>query len=82
VSVAVSPFLTDASLTRRIDVHVGLWRREDSTHLLEGADWVVDAIDNTDTKVDLLAHCALNKIRVFSSMGSGAKQDPTRVQIS
>jgi tRNA A37 threonylcarbamoyladenosine dehydratase len=66
----------------RVDIHVGLWRKEDSLHLLDGADWVVDAIDNIDTKVDLLAHCALNKIPVFSSMGSGAKQDPTRIQIA
>ena len=65
-----------------MDIHVGLWRKEDSLHLLDGADWVVDAIDNIETKVDLLAHCALNKIPVFSSMGSGAKRDPTRIQIA
>lgn len=63
-------------------MHVGLWRKGEGEALLEGADWVVDAIDNLDTKVDLLAHCQKSNIRVFSSMGSGAKCDPTRVQIA
>jgi len=66
----------------RIDIHVGLWRKGEGDHLLEGADWVVDAIDNIDTKVDLLTYCAKNKIKVFSSMGSGAKRDPTRIQMA
>jgi tRNA A37 threonylcarbamoyladenosine dehydratase len=63
-------------------VHVGLWRKDEGEHLLDGADWVVDAIDNIDTKVDLLTYCRKNEISVFSSMGSGAKMDPTRVMIA
>ncbi|KAJ7510625.1 ubiquitin-protein ligase molybdopterin-converting factor [Mycena galericulata] len=65
-----------------VDARVELWRKEDGAKLLEGADWVVDAIDNIQTKVDLLKHCYDNKIKVFSSMGAGAKCDPTRIQIS
>ncbi|KAF8957510.1 ubiquitin-protein ligase molybdopterin-converting factor [Flammula alnicola] len=41
-----------------------------------------DAIDNIQTKVDLLKYCHDNEIKVFSSMGAGAKCDPTRIQIS
>jgi tRNA A37 threonylcarbamoyladenosine dehydratase len=41
-----------------------------------------DAIDNITTKVDLLAYCHANGLRVISSMGAGAKADPTRVQIA
>jgi tRNA threonylcarbamoyladenosine dehydratase len=41
-----------------------------------------DAIDNIGTKVELLAYCVQNDIKVFSSMGAGAKSDPTRVQIA
>ncbi|KAL7420520.1 hypothetical protein Q5752_004470 [Cryptotrichosporon argae] len=65
-----------------VEVEVGLWRKGEGEAMLEGADWVVDAIDNIDTKVDLLAHCKKQGIKVFSSMGAGAKQDPTRVQIA
>ena len=41
-----------------------------------------DAIDNIGTKVELLAYCVQNNIKVFSSMGAGAKSDPTRIQIA
>ena len=43
---------------------------------------MLDAIDNIGTKVELLAHCVRNNIKVFSSMGAGAKSDPTRIQIA
>ena len=43
---------------------------------------MLDAIDNITTKVDLLKYCHEHKIKVFSSMGSGLKSDPTRIQIS
>ncbi|KAF2086433.1 moeb/ThiF domain-containing protein [Saccharata proteae CBS 121410] len=42
-------------------------------------DFVVDAIDNIDSKVALLAYCHRNGIKVISSMGAGCKSDPTRV---
>ncbi|KAF8152998.1 hypothetical protein B0H34DRAFT_773838 [Crassisporium funariophilum] len=65
-----------------VDSRIELWRKEDGGHLLEGADWVIDAIDNIQTKVDLLHHCHSNNIKVFSSMGASTKCDPTRIQIS
>ncbi|KAJ7496426.1 hypothetical protein FB451DRAFT_1074472 [Mycena latifolia] len=65
-----------------VDARVELWRKEDGGALLEGADWVVDAIDNIQTKVDLLKYCHEHDIKVFASMGAGAKCDPTRVQIA
>lgn len=44
-------------------------------------DYVIDAIDNIDSKVALLHHCHTNGIKVISSMGAGCKSDPTRVFI-
>lgn len=44
-------------------------------------DFVVDAIDNIDSKVDLLAYCYQNGIKVISSMGAGCKSDPTRILV-
>ncbi|PRT56698.1 tRNA threonylcarbamoyladenosine dehydratase 2 [Wickerhamiella sorbophila] len=58
-----------------------LWTK-DKTNLLDGADYVVDCIDNIDTKVDLLAYCYHNQIPVISSMGAGCKGDPTRVEVA
>ncbi|RMZ76313.1 hypothetical protein DV738_g4990, partial [Chaetothyriales sp. CBS 135597] len=45
------------------------------------ADWVVDAIDNVETKVELLRYCASRGMRVVSAMGAGCKSDPTRVHV-
>ncbi|KAK6375075.1 hypothetical protein LTR64_003193 [Lithohypha guttulata] len=42
-------------------------------------DWVVDAIDNIDTKVQLLHYCTLHNIKVISAMGAGIKSDPTKI---
>ncbi|KAK5127872.1 hypothetical protein LTR85_004989 [Meristemomyces frigidus] len=44
-------------------------------------DYVIDAIDNIDSKVALLHYCHTNGLPVISSMGAGCKSDPTRVFI-
>ena len=44
-------------------------------------DFVIDAIDNIDSKVALLAYCYKNNLKVISSMGAGCKSDPTRIFI-
>ncbi|KAF1938076.1 hypothetical protein EJ02DRAFT_32881 [Clathrospora elynae] len=44
-------------------------------------DFVIDAIDNIDSKVALLAYCYMNNIKVISSMGAGCKSDPTKIFI-
>ncbi|KAK5118329.1 hypothetical protein LTR62_002842 [Meristemomyces frigidus] len=44
-------------------------------------DYVIDAIDNIDSKVALLHYCHQHGIKVVSSMGAGCKSDPTRVFI-
>ena len=44
-------------------------------------DFVVDAIDNIDSKVELLKYCYDNNIPVISSMGAGTKGDPTKVLV-
>jgi tRNA A37 threonylcarbamoyladenosine dehydratase len=43
--------------------------------------FVIDAIDNIESKVALLAYCHANNLPVISSMGAGCKSDPTRVFI-
>nr|POE59333.1 trna threonylcarbamoyladenosine dehydratase 2 [Quercus suber] len=44
-------------------------------------DYVIDAIDNIDSKVALLEYCHRHAIPIISSMGAGCKSDPTRVFI-
>ncbi|KAI1080087.1 ubiquitin-protein ligase molybdopterin-converting factor [Whalleya microplaca] len=44
-------------------------------------DFIIDAIDNIDTKVSLLKYCHDHKLPVISSMGAGCKSDPTRILV-
>ncbi|KAF3919566.1 hypothetical protein ABW20_dc0102679 [Dactylellina cionopaga] len=63
-----------------IEVCNELWSAKDAARLLAGEpEWVVDAIDNIDTKLDLLAYCHEQGLPVISSMGAGCKSDPTRI---
>ena len=44
-------------------------------------DFIVDAIDDVTTKVQLLAYCVRTGTRVISCMGAGGKSEATRIQI-
>ena len=49
---------------------------------LENIDFVVDAIDTISPKVALIKKCIEKNIPFISSMGSGAKLDPSKVSIT
>lgn len=50
--------------------------------LLEGADFVVDAIDNLTAKAHLVATCRARGIPLVVSTGAAGRMDPTRVQVT
>lgn len=50
--------------------------------LEEKFDYVIDAIDTLTPKVDLLEACVKTGTPVVSSMGSGARIDPSLIQIA
>ena len=58
--------------------------KDEQTDLLldRGYDYVVDAIDTLSPKVALIKGCLDRGIPVVSSMGAGAKTDPTRIEIA
>ena len=61
-----------------------MFKTSRADHLLSGwidqsPTYVVDAIDNITSKVDLLKYCCQMSIPVISSMGAGTKSDPTRI---
>ncbi len=65
----------------RIDAKVMLYDQSREEELLgDSPDFVVDCIDNVETKVDLLAACVRRKIKVLACGGAGAKCDPTRIR--
>ncbi|KAJ3023501.1 UNVERIFIED_CONTAM: hypothetical protein HDU68_008570 [Siphonaria sp. JEL0065] len=45
-------------------------------------DYVLDCIDNLNTKIDLIKYCHDHKLPIIASMGAGAKADPSRIQIA
>jgi len=50
--------------------------------LADKPDYVLDCIDNTTTKVELLTYCHKNNIRVISAFGAGSSSDPTKINIT
>ncbi len=45
-------------------------------------DYVIDAIDTSKSKIQLLKYCHENKIPVITSLGAGNRLDPTQLYIS
>jgi tRNA A37 threonylcarbamoyladenosine dehydratase len=60
---------------------LGPWEEPGSTETKRMPDFVVDAIDNIDTKVQLLKYCHDHKLPVIASMGAACKSDPTRIVV-
>lgn len=61
-----------------------LWTLQNGERLTLGngtPDFIVDCIDNIDSKVDLLEFAYNHGIKVISSMGASAKSDPTKLNV-
>jgi tRNA threonylcarbamoyladenosine dehydratase len=59
-----------------------LFCSDNAEELLQGSpDFVLDCIDNIDTKIHLINHCLSSKIPLISSMGASGKADPSRIVI-
>ena len=68
----------------QIAVHTDFVVQENAKELLSSAqfDFVVDAIDTILPKVSLIHTCLQLGIPIVSSMGSGGKKDPSKVQMT
>ncbi|XP_010553886.1 PREDICTED: tRNA threonylcarbamoyladenosine dehydratase [Tarenaya hassleriana] len=66
-----------------IDAKVLLYDSSSEEEILSGnPDFVLDCIDNIDTKVALLAACVRRGLKVLSATGAGARADPTRIRVA
>ncbi|KAG7291876.1 hypothetical protein NEMBOFW57_001898 [Staphylotrichum longicolle] len=80
--VAVTPWV-------RFDLRLQKFDGQVAGQLLQGwegdaarrPDFVIDAIDNIESKVELLKYCHDHGLPVISAMGAGTKSDPTRVMV-
>ncbi|GAB2221491.1 hypothetical protein Drorol1_Dr00012672 [Drosera rotundifolia] len=67
----------------QVDARVMLYDASREEEILGGnPDFVLDCIDNIDTKVALLAACSRKGLRVVSATGAGARADPTRIRVA
>ena len=83
---------TDVLAERLLDINPDLALRkvdgfikDEATYTLldsDAFDYVGDAIDTLSPKAHLIKGCLDRRIRVVSSMGAGAKTDPTRVEVA
>ncbi|GAA0144777.1 ligase [Lithospermum erythrorhizon] len=66
-----------------VDAKVLLYDSSTEEQILSGSpDFVLDCIDNIDTKVSLLAACVRRGLKVLSATGAGARADPTRIRVA
>lgn len=65
---AIQAFLKDESLTELLDRH--------------RYDYIVDAIDSLTPKTHLIAQALQRGLPIISSMGAGAKSDPSKIQLA
>lgn len=66
-----------------VDAKVLLYDSTSEDEILSGhPDFVLDCIDNIDTKVSLLAACVRRGLKVLSATGAGARADPTRIRVA
>ena len=79
----VAQRLLDINPELELTVHNEFIRDERTEAILDEANYqfVVDAIDSLSPKVFLLYHALRRQIPVVSSMGAGAKTDPSQVRI-
>jgi tRNA A37 threonylcarbamoyladenosine dehydratase len=88
-AATVGQFKVDVLRDRLLEINPGadvtafaqVFSRESAAGFgIEGADYVIDAIDSLSHKLDLIEYAAAAGIPLFSSMGMAQKLDPTRLK--
>ncbi len=80
----LSDRLRDINPDIELVIHTEFVNGERTIELLDeyNYDYVVDAIDTLSPKTFLIYHAYKKGFKVISSMGAGAKMDPTKIHIS
>ena len=80
-AACLEKYFTKIMPEANLECMCAMYCKETEEDILSGSpDYVIDAIDNIDTKVDLLGACHSRRLTVLSVMGAGAKADPTRIR--
>ena len=65
-----------------VEVHNTFFLPGNNDIIKEDIDYVVDAIDTVSGKIEIIMQCNEKNIPVISSMGTGNKLDPSRLEIA
>lgn len=66
-----------------IEARAELYSQETAASFkLQDYDYIIDAIDSLDPKMNLLMNASRTKAKVFSSMGAALKMDPTKIKVA
>ena len=66
-----------------IEIVNKLYNSDSSEEVLKGnINYVIDCIDNMDTKIHLIEACINRNIPIISSMGAGGKADASKIKIA
>ncbi|RKO85210.1 hypothetical protein BDK51DRAFT_5224, partial [Blyttiomyces helicus] len=82
-AICLAKHLAEIAPHAKIEARVDMFDLRVADELLAGKpDYILDCIDNLDTKIDLIKYCVDHGLKVTASMGAGAKCDPSRIQIA
>ncbi|KAF9897953.1 hypothetical protein BX616_004708 [Lobosporangium transversale] len=82
-AIALKEYFREIAPWAEVDAHVERLDKDSAARLLaDKPDYVVDAIGDLGTKLQLLKYCHENQIPAISSLSAGIKADPSRVLIS
>ena len=72
----------DINPKSEVTTYKELYNSESADRLLSKEyDYVIDAIDMVSSKIDLIERCKKYNIPIISSMGTGNKLDPTKLEV-
>ncbi|ORX75861.1 hypothetical protein K493DRAFT_211961 [Basidiobolus meristosporus CBS 931.73] len=67
----------------KVEAVIDSFSKDTASWMLEGQpDYVLDCVQDLQTKVDLLKYCHDHQLRAISTSYAGGKADPSRIQIS
>lgn len=59
-----------------------IFLNKENISILSNFDYVIDACDTVDTKIEIIKYCKEHKINVISSMGMGNRLKPNLIEIT
>lgn len=81
VGVAKARIL-DINPNANVTTHKIFYTTDSSSDIIDGCDYVIDAIDTVASKLALVEACKQKEIPIISCMGTGNKLDPTMFEVA